>query len=133
MSAHSTATAERPSDLAAPRTALATVCISGTFEDKLDAAAGAGFDGVETFEPDLVASALSPAEIRGRCEGLGLTIAGTRRVVADGGGLERGEAAVGAPHPAVDDGHLLAVGQHVAVDALDGVHFDRQDDPLDPR
>jgi 4-hydroxyphenylpyruvate dioxygenase len=72
-SAHSTATLP-PSDHATPRTALATVCISGTLEDKLDAAAGAGFDGVEIFEPDLVASALSPAEIRGRCADLGLTI-----------------------------------------------------------
>ena len=56
------------------RTALATVCISGTLEDKLAAAAGAGFDGVEIFEPDLVASDASPAEIRSRCAGLGLSI-----------------------------------------------------------
>ncbi|MBV9921828.1 MAG: sugar phosphate isomerase/epimerase, partial [Pseudonocardia sp.] len=68
------ATAEQPSEPAGQRTALATVCISGTLEDKLDAAAAAGFDGVEIFEPDLVASALSPAEIRARCEGLGLSI-----------------------------------------------------------
>jgi 4-hydroxyphenylpyruvate dioxygenase len=74
MSARSTATAEQSSDLAAPRTALATVCISGTLEDKLDAAASAGFDGVEIFEPDLVASALSPAQIRSRCADLGLSI-----------------------------------------------------------
>ena len=73
-SAHSTATAEHPSETTGQRTALATVCISGTLEDKLDAAAGAGFDGVEIFEPDLVASALSPAEIRGRCADLGLSI-----------------------------------------------------------
>ena len=38
--------------------ALATVCISGTLEDKLTAAAAAGFDGVEIFEPDFVASPL---------------------------------------------------------------------------
>lgn len=74
VSAHSTATAAPPSDRAALRTSLATVCISGTLEDKLGAAAGAGFDGVEIFEPDLVASALSPAEIRKRCADLGLTI-----------------------------------------------------------
>ena len=45
-------------------------------------------------------------------------------------GLQRGQAAVGevgAPHPAVDDGDAVAVGQHVAVDALDGVDPDRQD------
>ena len=38
------------------RTALATVCISGTLEDKLVAAASAGFDGVEIFEPYFVVS-----------------------------------------------------------------------------
>ena len=38
------------------RTAVATVCLSGTLEDKLAAAAAAGFDGVEIFEPDFVAS-----------------------------------------------------------------------------
>ena len=56
------------------RTALATVCISGTLEDKLAAAAAAGFDGVEIFEPDLVASPWSPAQVRARCADLGLTI-----------------------------------------------------------
>ncbi|QJY48915.1 bifunctional sugar phosphate isomerase/epimerase/4-hydroxyphenylpyruvate dioxygenase family protein [Pseudonocardia broussonetiae] len=56
------------------RTALATVCISGTLEDKLDAAAAAGFDGVEIFEPDLVASSSSPAAVRSRCADLGLSI-----------------------------------------------------------
>jgi 4-hydroxyphenylpyruvate dioxygenase len=56
------------------RTAIATVCLSGTLEDKLPAAAAAGFDGVEIFEPDLIASPWSPSEIRRRCEDLGLTI-----------------------------------------------------------
>lgn len=53
---------------------IATVCLSGTLEDKLDAAAAAGFDGVEIFEPDLVASALTPEAIRSRCADLGLNI-----------------------------------------------------------
>ena len=61
-------------DVPAARTALATVCISGTLEDKLAAAAAAGFDGVEIFEPDLVASPLSPAQLRARCAELGLSI-----------------------------------------------------------
>ena len=56
------------------RRAIATVCLSGMLEDKLDAAAAAGFDGVEIFEPDLVASSSSPAEIRMRCADLGLSI-----------------------------------------------------------
>ena len=73
-SVRSTATAEHPSEASGLRTALATVCISGTLEDKLDAAAAAGFDGIEIFEPDLVVSALSPTEIRARCAELGLSI-----------------------------------------------------------
>ncbi|MGW5646397.1 bifunctional sugar phosphate isomerase/epimerase/4-hydroxyphenylpyruvate dioxygenase family protein [Saccharopolyspora sp. NPDC003752] len=56
------------------RRVIATVCLSGTLEDKLIAAAAAGFDGVEIFENDLIASAASPAEIRRRCADLGLTI-----------------------------------------------------------
>jgi 4-hydroxyphenylpyruvate dioxygenase len=56
------------------RTAVATVCLSGTLEDKLAAAAAAGFDGVEIFEPDLVASSWTPPTIRERCADLGLSI-----------------------------------------------------------
>ncbi|WP_394617074.1 bifunctional sugar phosphate isomerase/epimerase/4-hydroxyphenylpyruvate dioxygenase family protein [Lentzea sp. JNUCC 0626] len=56
------------------RTAIATVCLSGTLDDKLAAAAEAGFDGIELFENDLLASSHSPAEIRRRCTDLGLTI-----------------------------------------------------------
>jgi 4-hydroxyphenylpyruvate dioxygenase len=46
------------------RRSIATVSLSGTLEEKLAAAARAGFDGVEIFEPDLVACPLSPAEVR---------------------------------------------------------------------
>lgn len=56
------------------RRAVATVCLSGTLEDKLAAAAHAGFDGVEIFENDLIASQLRPAEVRERCADLGLSI-----------------------------------------------------------
>jgi 4-hydroxyphenylpyruvate dioxygenase len=56
------------------RTAVATVCLSGTLEDKLAAAAAAGFDGVEIFEPDFVAAPFPAAEVRRRCADLGLTI-----------------------------------------------------------
>lgn len=56
------------------RTALATVCISGTLEDKLTAASAAGFDGVEIFEPDFVVSPQSAAQVRARCADLGLSI-----------------------------------------------------------
>lgn len=53
---------------------IATVCLSGTLEDKLIAAAHAGFDGIELFEPDLIASTSSPKQIRRQCEELGLQI-----------------------------------------------------------
>ncbi len=56
------------------RHALATGCISGILEDKLEAAATAGFDGVEIFEPDFIASPWSAADVRSRCANLGLTI-----------------------------------------------------------
>ena len=54
--------------------AIATVCLSGTLEDKLAAAAGAGFTGIEVFEPDLIASPWSPGELAARCADLGLSI-----------------------------------------------------------
>lgn len=43
------------------RTSIATVCLSGTLEEKLQAAATAGFDGVEIFEQDLIVSPNSPS------------------------------------------------------------------------
>jgi 4-hydroxyphenylpyruvate dioxygenase len=59
---------------AEPRRSIATVCLSGTLEDKLTAAGGAGFDGIEVFEPDLVASPWAPRELAARCADLGLSI-----------------------------------------------------------
>ncbi|MDR7276711.1 bifunctional sugar phosphate isomerase/epimerase/4-hydroxyphenylpyruvate dioxygenase family protein [Catenuloplanes atrovinosus] len=56
------------------RRSIATVCVSGTLDDKLTAASAAGFDGIELFENDLVVSPWSPAEIRSRCADLGLSI-----------------------------------------------------------
>jgi 4-hydroxyphenylpyruvate dioxygenase len=53
---------------------IATVCLSGTLEDKLAAAAAAGFHGVEIFENDLVVSPWSPRRIRRQCADLGLRI-----------------------------------------------------------
>jgi len=55
------------------RTSIATVCLSGTLTDKLHACAEAGFDGVEIFEPDLVASPASPDEIVALGRRLGLS------------------------------------------------------------
>ncbi|MFF3935869.1 bifunctional sugar phosphate isomerase/epimerase/4-hydroxyphenylpyruvate dioxygenase family protein [Streptomyces phaeofaciens] len=56
------------------RTSIATVSLSGSLTEKLTAAARAGFDGVEIFENDLLASPLAPEEIRARCADLGLTV-----------------------------------------------------------
>ncbi|MDR6976203.1 4-hydroxyphenylpyruvate dioxygenase [Streptomyces sp. 3330] len=56
------------------RTSIATVSLSGSLTEKLTAAARAGFDGVEIFENDLLASPLAPEEIRARCADLGLGI-----------------------------------------------------------
>ena len=56
------------------RTSIATVSLSGSLAEKLEAAARAGFDAVEIFEQDLVVSDLSPADVRRRAEDLGLGI-----------------------------------------------------------
>ncbi|MFE5190506.1 bifunctional sugar phosphate isomerase/epimerase/4-hydroxyphenylpyruvate dioxygenase family protein [Streptomyces sp. NPDC056628] len=56
------------------RTSIATVSLSGALTEKLTAASRAGFDGVEIFENDLLASPLTPEEIRARCADLGLGI-----------------------------------------------------------
>jgi 4-hydroxyphenylpyruvate dioxygenase len=56
------------------RTSIATVCLSGGLDDKLAAAAAAGFDGVELFENDLIACASSPADLRRRAGDLGLSM-----------------------------------------------------------
>jgi 4-hydroxyphenylpyruvate dioxygenase len=57
------------------RTAIATVSLSGTLEEKLDAAAAAGFDAIELFEPDLLGSRLSPAAAGQLASDLGLAVA----------------------------------------------------------
>jgi len=57
-----------------PRRSIATVSLSGLLADKLEAAAAAGFDGIEVFDNDLVASPLSPLEVAGRCADLSLRI-----------------------------------------------------------
>ena len=63
-----------PDTAVALRRSIATVCLSGTLTDKLTAASGAGFDGVEIFENDLIAAPFSPAELRVRCADLGLAV-----------------------------------------------------------
>lgn len=53
---------------------IATVSLSGTLPEKLEAIAAAGFDGVEIFENDLLHYAGSPREIRQLCADLGIAI-----------------------------------------------------------
>ncbi|WP_136068541.1 bifunctional sugar phosphate isomerase/epimerase/4-hydroxyphenylpyruvate dioxygenase family protein [Modicisalibacter radicis] len=54
--------------------AIATVCLSGDLRSKLEAAARAGYDGVEIFENDLLSFDGSPGDVRVLCESLGLRI-----------------------------------------------------------
>ncbi len=56
------------------RTGIATVCLSGTLKEKMQACAIAGFDGIEIFEQDLVTSPLTPEDVRNMAADLGLTL-----------------------------------------------------------
>lgn len=56
------------------KTSIATVCVSGHLQEKLEAIAAAGFKAVEIFENDLIAFPGSPRDIRRICADLGLTI-----------------------------------------------------------
>ncbi|MCY1351168.1 Xylose isomerase-like TIM barrel [compost metagenome] len=56
------------------RKSIATVTLSGSLPQKLQAAAGAGFDGVEIFEDDLLQFPGTPADVRRMAADLGLQI-----------------------------------------------------------
>ncbi|MEN3316788.1 MAG: 4-hydroxyphenylpyruvate dioxygenase [Mycobacterium sp.] len=56
------------------KTSIATVSLSGSLTEKLYACAAAGFDGVELFEPDLIANDHSPEEIHALARRLGLSL-----------------------------------------------------------
>ncbi len=62
------------SDAPPLRKSIATVSLSGTLPDKLEAAAAVGFDGVEIFENDLLTFDGTPAEVRRIAADLGLAI-----------------------------------------------------------
>jgi 4-hydroxyphenylpyruvate dioxygenase len=53
---------------------IATVSLSGTLRQKLEAIAAAGFDGIELFEPDFIQFAGSAAELRSMLSDLGLSL-----------------------------------------------------------
>lgn len=56
------------------RKAIATVALSGTLADKLEAAALVGFDAVEIMEADLLGFDGTPADLRSMAEDLGIGI-----------------------------------------------------------
>ena len=56
------------------RRCIATVCLSGGLEEKIRAAAAAGFDAIELFETDLLCFDGSPREVRDLTADLGMTI-----------------------------------------------------------
>ncbi|EPX83191.1 Sugar phosphate isomerase/epimerase [Rubellimicrobium thermophilum DSM 16684] len=56
------------------KTSIATVSISGTFAEKLEAIAAAGFDGIEIFEQDFIASDFRPEEVGRMVRDAGLEI-----------------------------------------------------------
>lgn len=56
------------------RLAIATVCLSGALNEKLEAIAAAGFKGVELFENDLLSFNGTPADVRRMAADLGLAI-----------------------------------------------------------
>lgn len=56
------------------KTSIATVCVSGTLNEKVEAIAAAGFRAVEIFEADLIAYPGSPRDVKAMCDDLGLAI-----------------------------------------------------------
>jgi 4-hydroxyphenylpyruvate dioxygenase len=56
------------------QTAIATVCLSGTLNEKLEAIAAACFKGVEIFENDLLSFDGTPAQVGHRIRDLGLEV-----------------------------------------------------------
>ncbi|WP_341645513.1 bifunctional sugar phosphate isomerase/epimerase/4-hydroxyphenylpyruvate dioxygenase family protein [Thauera sp. SDU_THAU2] len=56
------------------RRSIATVCLSGTLEEKLEAIAAARFDGVEIFEADFINYHGTARDVRRMCDDLGLGI-----------------------------------------------------------
>src|SRR4029077_11518492 len=56
------------------KTSIATVSLSGSLSEKLEAIAAAKFDAVEIFENDLITFNGTPADVREAVRGLGLGI-----------------------------------------------------------
>ena len=56
------------------KTCIATVSVSGNLEEKIDAIAAAGFDGIEIFEQDFIADPRPPREVAARVRAAGLEV-----------------------------------------------------------
>ncbi|APZ33896.1 hypothetical protein BOH66_06230 [Microbacterium aurum] len=56
------------------RSSIATVCLAGTLEEKIEACAHAGFDGIEIMDMDVISSRLSPRAIGELVRSFGLTV-----------------------------------------------------------
>lgn len=56
------------------KTSIATVSVSGSLPEKLEAIASAGFDGIEIFEQDFIAHDGSPQEVGKLVRSMGLEI-----------------------------------------------------------
>jgi 4-hydroxyphenylpyruvate dioxygenase len=56
------------------KTSIATVSVPGTFAQKLEAIAAAGFDGIEIFEQDFIASDFTPEDVGRMVRDAGLAI-----------------------------------------------------------
>ena len=71
------------------RRSIATISLSGTLEDKLEAVAAAGFDAVQIFDNDILYYEDTPASVRRMAGDLGLSIDGYQPL-RDFEGLEDG-------------------------------------------
>lgn len=56
------------------KTSIATVSISGNLEEKIEAIAAAGFDGIEIFEQDFIADIRTPRAVGERIRVAGLEV-----------------------------------------------------------
>ena len=74
------------------RRSIATLCMSGTLRDKLEAAAAARFDAVELCEPDFIGFRGTPREVRSIADDLGIGIDLYRPFRDANDGIERGAA-----------------------------------------
>jgi len=109
------------------RTAIATVCLSGVLNEKLEAIAAAGFKGVEIFENDLLSFSGTPSDVRDMIEGLGLQTI-TFQPFRDFEGMPEGrrERAFSRAERKFDvmqalDCDLLLICSNVSPDSLGGI------------